>query len=447
MPFQKFVALVSLSMFAMPVRAEPPPATLTLRQAEEIAITQRPLLRSGELATVSARQNTFYAESARFPQLSANITAVDAYREETTQNGKDVTLDTRIAAGGLNNPTILRREAGGLSLSQLIADFGRTSSLVESAKLSEAAQLHQLHATRSQVLLEVIDAFYSVLGAQAVLVVASKTIDERKLLLDKIALLAKNKMKSELDVTFARINFEEARLLMLKAENSLEAAFSRLSTSLGYRDNRHFILQGESNQSEPPKELEVMLEQALRARPELLGLRSEQEAAMKSADAASALRYPTISAFAAGGTTVRGDDRLSRYYGAIGVNLNMTFLDGGKISSLQQQAQLRAMAMKENLTEAENSVVKNVRTAWLNARSSYESIDITSQLKNAASEAFKLAEARYNLGLTSIVELNQAQLSAVGAEIANGRARYEYQIARAVLDYQVGSLELVSIAH
>ena len=58
-----------------------------------------------------------------------------------------------------------------------------------------------------------------------------------------------------------------------------------------------------------------------------------------------------------------------------------------------------------------------------------------------ASQALKLAESRYNLGITSIVELNQAQLSAIDAEIAYSRAKYGYLASLDILNYQVGALD------
>jgi len=172
-------------------------------------------------------------------------------------------------------------------------------------------------------------------------------------------------------------------------------------------------------------------------------LRADQEAAKKSAEAARALRLPTINAYAAAGITPYGDERLSRNYGAIGINLNLPLLDGGKISALQEQAQLRALALSEDVTEAENNVFRGVRVAWLNVRAGYENIAITDHLRSAASQALSLAESRYNLGITSIVELNQAQLSAIDAEISYSQAKYEYLIARSALDYQIGALDMV----
>jgi outer membrane protein len=439
--FSGLVVLLLACLASSRTFAQQQPQSLSLQEARQLALANRPLVRAADLSVEGARQSTIQVQSARYPQLSANITAADAYRENTTQDGKDVTLDTRIAAGGLNNPTVLRRESNGLYLSQLLTDFGHTTNLVESAKLTESAQQHLASATRAQVILDTSDAYFAALGAQSVLRVAAKTVDARSLLLDKISALARNKIKSELDVKFAQVHLGEARLLLLKAENAVDAAFARLSTSLGYHDARRFTLTDEST-TEPPADIDLLLDQAMAARPELASLRADRDAAKKSADAAKALNYPTINLYAAAGVTPYGDDRLSRNYGAIGVNLSMPLLDGGKISALEQQAQYKSLALSESLAEAQNNVLRAVRIAWLDAKSGYENIAITENIREAASQALSLAESRYNLGITSIVELNQAQLSAIDAEIAYSRAKYDYLIARTALDYQVGVLDV-----
>lgn len=432
------VLLVCLSASRSIAQQQPQP--LSLKEARQIALANRPLVRAVDLSVAAARQNTIQVQSARYPQLTASITAADAYRETTTLDGKEVILDSRIAAGGLSNPIILRRESNGLYLSQLITDFGRTANLVESAKLAETAQQHQAKATRAQVVLETSDAYFAALEAQSVLQVAAKTVDARSFLLDKISAMARNKIKSELDVRFAQVNLGEARLLLLRAENAVDAAFARLSTSLGYHDARRFALTEESTAA-PPGDIDTLLGEAVAARPDLASLRADREAARKFVDAAKALSYPTINLYAAAGVTPYGDERLSRNYGAIGLNLSVPLFDGGKNSAFQQQAQLRSLALSENLLEAQNNVLRSVRVAWLNARSGYENIGITDNLRDAASQALALADSRYKLGITSIVELNQAQLSAIDAEIGYTRAKYQYLTARAVLDFQVGSFE------
>jgi outer membrane protein len=283
-----------------------------------------------------------------------------------------------------------------------------------------------------------------VLEAQAVTRVAAKTVDARQLLYDRVAALAKSKLRSELDVRFAQVNLDEARLLLLRARNAEDAAFARLSTSMGFGDARRYQLVDANDVQPPPEALDSLLGQAVASRPELASLRADRQAADRFVNAQKALRYPAISAIAAAGVVPVGDERFPQNYGAIGLNLNLPLLDGGKISALQREAQLRADTVSANLSEAENIVANGVRVAWLNAKAGYENIAITDRLRDAAQQALKLAESRYNLGITSIVELNQAQLSAIDAEIGASRAKYQYLAALTALDYQVGVLDRAS---
>jgi outer membrane protein len=104
-------------------------------------------------------------------------------------------------------------------------------------------------------------------------------------------------------------------------------------------------------------------------------------------------------------------------------------------------AAYRAQAQEQTTRDLENRVARDVTVAWLDARTSYQRLDLTSQLLAQASDALDLAQARYNLGLSSIVELTQAQLNKTAAEIGQATARYDYQIRAATLRYQTGELK------
>ncbi|MFO1320633.1 MAG: TolC family protein [Burkholderiales bacterium] len=440
----RLALFIAAACVALPLHAQtsaPVDApVLTLREAERIALANRPLLKARRFAAEGAHQARLQLEAARYPQLAGNVTAVTAHRETDIQNGREVALDTRIAAGGLNNPTVLRRDAAGLTVSQLLTDFGRTNHLVGAAASLEQAQKAQVEATRAQVMLDVSLAYYSALEAQSVLRVARKTVEARKVLVDRVTALMASKLKAELDVRFAEVNLEEARLLELRARNAVEAAFARLAAALGERSTRPVTLAEPPDGGDPPVNPELLVQQAMASRPDLAGLRAEREATRRFVDAQGAMRYPTVSAFAAAGVVPVGDDRFPRNYGAIGVNVNLTLFDGGKISALRDEARARALQASETLTEAENNVTSAVRVAWLNATAAHENIGITAHLRDVSAAALKLAETRYTLGITSVIEVNQAQLSAIDAEIGYGRARYEYLRALATLDFQLGKL-------
>jgi outer membrane protein len=51
-----------------------------------------------------------------------------------------------------------------------------------------------------------------------------------------------------------------------------------------------------------------------------------------------------------------------------------------------------------------------------------------------------LAQARFKSGLSSIIELSQAELNQSSAQIAEAGARYDYKIRHSALDFQLGRL-------
>ena len=96
--------------------------------------------------------------------------------------------------------------------------------------------------------------------------------------------------------------------------------------------------------------------------------------------------------------------------------------------------------MQQNLRDLENLVARDVQVAWLSAQTAFERLDLTNQLLQQSTDALDLAAQRYGLGLSSIVELTQAQLNQTRAQIEQATARYEFQSRTAALRYQTGSL-------
>ncbi|HUK48825.1 MAG TPA: TolC family protein, partial [Terriglobales bacterium] len=166
-----------------------PGPTLTLPQAQALALKNNPQVSAARLIALASHQVTRETRSNLWPTASVNVTGVDA------ESG------SRITAGALNNPIIYERAAVGTEVTQLIYDFGRTSNLVSSATYAEKAENQNAAATREQILLAVDQAFYNALQTQAVLTVAKETVDERQTVANQVNELFINKLKSELDLS------------------------------------------------------------------------------------------------------------------------------------------------------------------------------------------------------------------------------------------------------
>jgi len=406
--------------------------TLTLTDAQALALRLHPQIASANYLALAAEEVVKETRAGFFPLVNLYGTAAGAGEE-----------GTRILAGGLNNPTVYDRAAGGLQVNQLITDFGRTANLTASSKLQAQAERQNVNLTREQVLLDVDTAYFGALGAQAVLQVAQQTINTRQLLLERVTELATNQLRSELDVSFARVQLEQARLMLERSQNDSAAAMATLSTALGYGDYREFQLTeqplddiaGATN-----ADVSELVEAALSRRPELLSLRDRREAALRFARAQRDQRLPVIQAVGVAGEAPTHDSHLPDNYAAGGLELSVPLFAGGLYAARQHEAELRAQSDTEQLRSLEDNIIRDVRIAWLNLNNAQQQWHTTEDLVRNASQAFELAQARYKNGISSIVELSEAQLNLTSAQIAQANARYGVLIQQAGLDYQTGVL-------
>ncbi len=402
---------------------------LTLRDAEQQALAHHPQVLAGQYTAQAGSESVREARSPYYPTVFGNVTGADAQ------------TNSRITAGGLNNPIILDRLAAGVSASQLITDFGRTPDLVKSSTLRSHALQEDAVTDRADVLLGVDRAYFDALKAQAVLRVAQETVQARQLVVDQVSALAASNLKSGLDVSFAKVNLAEAQLLLLQAQNDRQAGFATLSAALGDSQTPTYELAEEPTPPTPPADPDVVVAQALRDRPDVAAERFEHESAAKFADAERALWFPTIAAAAAAGVTPYRQAGLNSQYSAVGINVTVPLFNGSLFTARHAEASFRALAEEQRVHDLENRVARDVRLALLDAQTGFQRLDLTNQLLAQASEALDLATSRYNLGLSSIVELTQAQLNQTRAEIEQASARYDFQAQTAALRFQMGSLK------
>ena len=405
------------------------PTTLTLVQAEKIALQQNPHVRIARLIALAEGQVRREARAANLPTLTGDLTAVDSHE------------GSRITAGGLNNPIVYQRAAGGVTLSQLMTDFGRTRALVSSADFSARAAASNESASREDVLLAVDEAFYHALASQAILSVAQQTVAARQATADQVRALTEAKLRSELDLSFANVDLQQANLLLLNASNDNQESQAALNAILGGELPVVYTLIDETPAAPAPapEDAAPLLQLAFQSRPDLASLNLRASAAQRFSQAERDLVRPTISALGvAGDTPVRADQITTSWYGAAGVNVSIPIFNGSLFSARANEAKFRAQAADQSVQQLRQTIARDVTDTVLEAQSGFQRIDVSRQLLEQANSAFDLAQTRYKLGLSSIVELSQAQLAQTQAQIAYASARYAYQQTLAELRFQTG---------
>jgi outer membrane protein len=403
---------------------------LTLKQAEQMAIKNNPQVSVAHLLALAQHQVARETRAAELPTGSAAITALDA--EDAT----------RISAGSLTASRLFEHAGVGGGFSQLVTDFGKTRNLEASSILQEKAQNANAIATQYEIQLATDQAFYNALQAQQTLQVAQQNVTTRQTVESQVSQMTASKLKSTLDLSFADVNLSQAKLLALDAENNADSAMAALDAILGLDHQVDFDLVEDGPEiQQPPPDIDQLVADSLKHRPDLQASVLAQQALVKFSKAQRDQSFPSI---AVSGTAGSVPIRPAQYYvtnwwGAIGVNLNIPIFNGFLYSAQAKEASIRAQAAAERTRDLRDRIVRDVRTSWLAANTSFQRVAVTAELLKEANLALSLAQTRYQLGLSSIVELSQAEYQQTDAAIGNSNAQYQYRLALATLNYQVGA--------
>jgi outer membrane protein len=419
-----------LVLLALAAYAAPDPAMLTRQDAEQIALKNNPSIQVSQLLSKVQSQVVRETRADELPNLTGSFTALDANQ------------GSRLASGGLPSSTLLTHVGTGVQLSQLLTDFGRTRNLVASQRLTEKARQADVAASREDIVLATDQVFFAAIEAQATLRVADQTVAARQALVDQVTALTASKLKSTLDLSFAQVNLSQAKMLQLDARNNLDAAKASLNAVLGYDKlvDYQLVEDADGLPSLPPSP-EALIDTAIQNRPDLQSLNFTEEAAQKYSRAQHDQLRPTVNAIAAVGATPVGSDQYfnSNWYGAAGLNVTIPIFNGFRYSAQAAEADLQAKAAAERGRDLRNQIFRDVRTAWLNANTALQRVTVAEELLKQSNSALDLAQTRYQLGLSSIVELSQAQLQQTQAAIGDANARSQYSFAIATLQFQTGT--------
>jgi outer membrane protein len=403
--------------------------TLTLDQAEATAIANQPRILAAQARARASQQGIREQRSGFFPTVAFNATGV-----------RVADPGTSTAAGNITTSSISDRFAYGGNLAQMVTDFGRTSALVASARDTAQAQTDLATLTRAQVRLNVREAYLQVLGAEAVLRAAQAAQANRALIARQLSELAKSQLRSTLDVNFANVLESEAELAVVRAQSIVAQQRAHLATAMGLSQPVTAALANAGPMLPPPSSPDDIMQQARTQRADLAAAQSAQQAAQKFATAEKRLSYPALNVLGAAGEIPFHDHTLHDNYAAAGFNLNIPIFNGGLFAARRAQAEQEATARTRDVQELKLEVGEQVRNAWYRADEAYKSIAVTTTLVAESKEALRLAQDRYNAGLGSIVELNEAQLNETSAEISAADATYIYLTQQAQLDFAAGLL-------
>jgi outer membrane protein len=284
-------------------------------------------------------------------------------------------------------------------------------------------------------------AFLEALIEQRVQRIAEQAVMARQTLDDEVTALTRAKLKSTLDQSIADSELSVAELHRVDARTDARNALADLAELLGISGATEMVLVDDEGSLEMPLNLDAqqLIAQAYRNRPDLAAFLKEEAAANQLKLAERDLQRPTIQAMAvAGDAPVRADGITKDWYGAAGVNISIPLLSGSRFSARAREAGFAAQQAHARVVEQRQLIERDVRKTLANAQAAYQKIAVTEQILEQANLGLQLATTRYKLGLSSMVELNEAQNAQIAAQMGAANARYTYRIWSAELRFQTG---------
>lgn len=403
------------------------PVHLTLHEAIEIALRQNPSMVGAREMVNRAEARVRQARAGYYPQVGFNGIAKEGLAGAT--NG--------LSLIGLPASPLYQNIADSVNVFQSVFDFGRTKHQVAFERDRRDAAEADYSAQAAQVTLEVKRAYYGLLRAQRLRDVAREIATAREATARRAQALYEGEIRSRVDLDLARANLARAQLQVTSSANELRTAATRLGLALGGDQDIEYILEPPDSETPRLGPVEPLIEEALRARPELQSLRFESKAAQERLEFVKSQKKPLLNVAFTGGYA-RFTSLLAKELMAGGAGFVLPLFTGGRIEGQQEEAQaeLRAAASREEALK--QHIAAEVRTAWYAFENASGALPVIQVQAEYARNAARLADERYREHLGSFVELSAAQSEVAEALANQSIGLYAVRIAEGELLRAIG---------
>lgn len=419
--------ILGLLLFTVPSVWGQTAVRLSLEQAVERALEQNPTIKEAEQELQKAEARVKQARADYFPQL--DFSGLAKIGLSGALNG--------LHPVGLANSPLYRNLAGGANVYHPGFDFGRTKYTVAEQQRRRDVFMANLDAAKSFVTLDMTRAFYNLLQARRLTEVAQQILRSRELNVRRAQAFYEGKLRSRVDLELARFSLSEAQLRVLEAENAVRIRQAELGRAMGASQEADYALAEAEEPLPQVGGLADLIDETHRKRPELLELRAEQEAAAESIRLARSQRKPVLSFFFSGGYA-RFTNVLARQLLALGTGLSIPIFTWGKLEGQVEEAEAHKRVLDNQYETLKLRVDVETRTAFFRLQNALQSIETLKARATFAREAARLARARYQERLGSIVELTQAEANLAEAEAGEVIGVYTARTSDAELQFAAG---------
>jgi outer membrane protein len=407
-----------------------PASALSLSAAVDLALCGNPTTRSSWAAARLQAAALGSAESALLPTVTGTGSESRTYGKHVDINGDTVTTpqDTRDAA---------------INFSWTLYDFGGIGANIKNNRLLLDAAAETLNSVSQQTVLNVVQAYYTVVSADAAVVAARSAEAAYARSVEIADALQKGGVASLSDVLQAETAYDEAVLTRVQYEYAAQAAHGALSVAIGSPADQALKLDAQPVPATVPAfaaRMADLMAQAALQRPDLAAAVSQRDAAAAAVTVARAVGRPSISF--QGGRSFSNTTGITpnENFTQIGVYVTVPLFTGFKVAYGVRQAQATLESTEVNVDNVRLQVSSSVWNAYYSLDSANKQLTATATLVKTANKNQEVALGRYQGGIGTILDLLTAQAAAATAAQARISAELAWEVARGQLALALGHL-------
>lgn len=402
---------------------------LSVQQAIETALRNNLGLQASARDVLKARGAVNESRAAFLPTLSADLSLTHLDQGVTAQLGPETSQSITIVKQDQKSATV----TAALPLDV----FGLIGSAASLSEYQYVIARLEYNRQRNQLVQDVTVAFYDALRAEAFVAVATQaeTNAQDRVRISETHLKAGTGTK--FDVVRAQAELANARQSVVSARNRVALAHAALNRLLGLDQATPLKLEGgisETPQRSAP-DLDAALQEAYKARPEVLQAETGIQAARKGYALASRSQLPSVGlAWNLQYTPDTGAFGRKSSWAAV-ARASVPIFDAGVATARRQQARASIEAAELGRQQAQEGVALDVRQALISYQDATDRLTVANAGLAQAEEAYRLAQVRYQAGVTLVpggsplLEISDAQTALTQAQTNRINALYDIETA------------------
>lgn len=421
-------ALIALSLVPGGLAGQEMPASvdefrpITLDEAIEIARRRNPALQQAYTSIEQAEHNRLSAYGSLLPSLSFSTGYSNSSSGRLDDTGQGIVTTSYSAQ---------------LTANYTLFDGWRRFTDLKGAKLGVVEQNARFRQAEYQTIQQVKQQYAAAVAAREQVAVEQRRVERQEDQLDFIQQQLDLGRATRSDLLRSQVDVNNARLALLNAQNDARTTTFRLTEVVGSETRVGPVEGAQLETRDLPFDRDQLFQMAGQTAPSIRTAEAATDAAEASVSSARSAYLPSVS-FSGGWSWFNQDFPPGNRSWSLSLRGSYPLFNGFQRETAVFRARAQADLAAEQQRAAELNLSSELDAAWSTAQSAIAGIGLAEQNVELSEESLRVVQERYRLGLATILELQDVQITLTQAETDLVSRRFDYQVAIAAIEALLG---------